>query len=200
MIDVRIVAVPERLQRAEQLAHATGGSIILDTDGIGAFRNHINALRSATASHVVVLEDDAILCPDFTEHVAGLVAERPHHLIGLYVGRHRPPKVQQALAHLDLTVDQWLDSPDVVWKLHWAVGYVMPTADIPDVVRMAEADAETSISAHTDRRLGLYHAAEGRLSYPIPSPLNHDISIRSAITRNRRGKRVAWRHCERTPA
>jgi len=193
MIAYRVVAVPERLDRATALAARIGGQVVLDDHLAGTFPTHLRALHSAAeASHVAVLEDDAIACPDFTEHVEDLVRQRPTNLIGLYVGRSHPTRPQALLAELTSAAPSWLDDPRITDRLRWAVGYVMPTRDIPDV--LAALDGPQHPWVNTDVRLGQWHAARGLLSYPFPSPVDHDDSIPSTTTRGR-SNRVAWKHC-----
>lgn len=194
MIAYRVVAVPERLERAQGLADMVGGKVILDQDHVGAFPNHIRAICSANeATHVVVLEDDAIVCGDFVEHVETLIEERPDHLLGLYVGRRFPKGPQDAIGEMLGSVPVWLDHPKLTERLWWAVGYVMPVADIPSVlVRLTEANQHPWMN--TDLRLGRWHAEHGRLSYPSPSPVDHDDELPSITSVSKHG-RVAWIHC-----
>lgn len=194
MIAYRVVAVPERLERAAVLAARVGGRVVLDENRVGTFPTHQRALASIeNATHAVILEDDAILCDDFTNHVARLVAERPTHLLGLYVGRSHPRRVQPTLTELDAAAEAWLDDPRVTDRLRWAVGYVVPVADIPDVLdHLATVNQHAWVEA--DVRIGAWHAARGRLSYPFPSPVDHDDSLPSTTSRGR-SARVAWRHC-----
>lgn len=195
MIAYRVVAVPERLDRAMDLAGRVGGQVVLDESRVGTFHNHVRALASVeSGTHAVVIEDDAILCPDFTSHVARLVAERPNHLLGLYVGRSHPRGVQLALTELTESGPSWLDDSRVTDRLWWAVGYVMPAADIPTVLEHL-GRGEQHAWIETDKRIGSWHASQGRLSYPFPSPVDHDDSLPST-TSHGRSVRVAWAHCE----
>lgn len=192
MIVYRVVAVPERLTQAALLARQVGGQIVVDQLREGTFPTHLRALRSAgDASHVVVLEDDAILCPDFITHVEDLIRQRPTHLLGLYVGRSHPVRPQGLLAELAVAAPAWLDN--ITDRLRWAVGYVMPTIDIPEV--LAGFTGPQHPWLNTDVRIGRWHAQRGLLSYPFPSPVDHDDSLPSMTSRGRTG-RVAWRHCE----
>ena len=194
-LEVRVVAVPERGARAESLAKRTGGHVILDEDHAGAFPNHLRALISATdGTHLVVLEDDAILCPDFADHVARLAHERPDHLLGLYVGRSHPQRVQEHIETAMTSGPEWLDDPRITDELRWAVGYVMPVKDIQAVLdRLSQGSQHAWVN--TDRRIGAWHAAQGRLSYPFPSPVDHDDSLPSTTSQGR-SMRVAWAHCK----
>lgn len=195
MIAYRVVAVPERIGHASVLGAMLKARLIIDWDHDGAFVNHLRALRSAgDATHVVVLEDDAIVCADFVEHVEHLIAERPNHLLGLYVGRRHPQRVQPLLTELVQAAPPWLDHPDVTDRLRWAVGYVMPVVDIPDVLADLEVGSQHPW-VNTDKRLGAWHAAHGRLSYPFPSPVQHDDDLPSTTSHTGHG-RVAWKHCE----
>lgn len=194
MIAYRIVAVPEREERARHLSNAIGGQVILDRDHDGAFPNHLRALESAgTATHVVILEDDAIVCSDFIEHVERLIAERPDHLLGLYVGRMFPQRPQAMIGELVTSAPRWLDHPHVTDRLRWGVGYVMPVADIPAVLEHLAAGGQHPWM-DTDGRIGRWHANQGRLSYPFPSPVDHDDNLPSTTSQHDHG-RVAWEHC-----
>lgn len=194
MIAYRVVAVPERIEQASALAERVGGVVVLDDEHAGAFPNHARALASAAgATHVVVLEDDAIVCDDFTAHVERLIVERPDHLLGLYVGRVAPRKPQPVIAELVALTPAWLDHPDLTENLWWAVGYVMPGTDIPAVLEQLGA-ADQHPWVETDKRIGRWHTDRGRLSYPFPSPVDHNDSLPSTSSRSEHG-RVAWAHC-----
>jgi len=183
---------------AHELAEHVGGQVVLDETHQGTFPNHVRALGTADgATHVVVLEDDAIICADFTQHVERLIEQRPSHLLGLYVGRQHPRKPQPVIQRLVASQPAWLDAPAMTAALWWAVGYVMPVKDLPSV--LADLDAGFQHPwADTDKRLGHWHAEQGRLSYPFPSPVDHNDDIPSTVSKNRTG-RVAWAHCERRP-
>jgi hypothetical protein len=193
---VRVVAVPERASQAQALAASVNGQVVMDEHHDGAFANHLRALASvADATHVVVLEDDAIPCADFLDHVAEIIAERPDDLLGLYVGRTAPKQPQPLLEELTSSGMSWLDHPELTDRLRWAVGYVMPAVDVPAVLEHAPK-LSTHPWLHTDVRIGSLHASQGRLSYPFPSLVEHNDELPSMTSTHRRG-RVAWHHCER---
>lgn len=197
MIAYRVVAVPERIEHARRLADATGAELVIDHTHEGTFANHIRALASvADASHVVVLEDDAIVCADFISHVERLIEERPLHLLGLYVGRGHPVQPQPLIAEVVQQAPAWLDHPGITNRLRWAVGYAMPTADIAEVLAHLELDGPGRHPwQQTDVRIGRWHAARGRLSYPFPSPIDHNDNIASTTSTHGKG-RTAWAHCD----
>jgi len=196
MIAYRVVAVPERAERAYALAASVGGEVVLDEEHVGTFHTHRRALRSAgDATHLVVLEDDAIVCWDFTRHVARLIEERPDHLLGLYVGRMFPRRPQEMIGELVSSNPRWLDHQQVTDRLRWGVGYVMPVADIPDVLAHLEVGRQDPW-VDADGRIGGWHAARGLLSYPFPSPVDHDDELPSTTSKHVTG-RVAWAHCRK---
>ena len=199
MIAYRIVAVPEREEQARALARKVGGLVILDVNHDGAFPNHVRALASAdNPTHVVVLEDDAILCGDFGDHIKALIEERPDHLLGLYVGRMFPKRPQPMIGELVSSEPRWLDHPQITDRLRWGVGYVMPVKDIPAVLAALEAGVQHPW-IDTDGRLGRWHAERGLLSYPYPSPVDHDDNLPSTTSQHETG-RVAWAHCQKGAA
>jgi len=196
---IRIVSTPERAGLADALQHRIGGEIIVDPGCRGTFGNHKAALASVTdATHAVIVEDDAIPCPDFIEHVEHLIAERPTHLIGLYVGRSRPQRIQPILEPLVAQADWWLDDARVTDRLRWGVGYTMPAADIPAVLEHLNSGSQHAWIA-ADSRIGAWHADRGLLSYPIPSPLDHNDDVPSTTSRHGQGRR-AWAHCSEVHA
>lgn len=192
-IAVRIVAVPDRADRAAGLQATIGGQIVMDAGRDGAFPNHVRAIASAgSATHVVVVEDDAMVCGDFLEHVDRLVVERPDHLLGLYVGRTHPRLIQPVIE--EVAAPGWLDDARLTDRLRWAVSYVMPTVDIPAVLdHLAHGGQHAWLG--TDTRLGAWHAGQGRLSYPFPSPVDHDDTLPSMTSHGKSG-RTAWMHCQ----
>jgi hypothetical protein len=194
VIAYRVVAVPERRAQALALAERVGGLVVFDESHEGTFPTHVRAMGSTVgATHVVVLEDDAIVCDGFTDHVEHLVAERPDHLLGLYVGRVAPRGPQPIIETLIGTEPRWFDHPVMSENLWWAVGYVMPVVDVPTVLEhLAAGDQHPWVDS--DKRLGRWHAEQGRISYPFPSPVNHDDTLPSTSTRSEHG-RVAWAHC-----
>ena len=120
MIATLIVAHPKRIEWAEGLAAKVGGTIVLDTDGLGAGGNHREALRVGLASGaewLCVLEDDALPVEGVMTHVAAAVERRPAQMLGLYVGRQRPraERVEAAVRKADEQGAAWLTYPGLLW-------------------------------------------------------------------------------------
>lgn len=142
MIATLIVAHPARIHWAEELAADTGGTIVLDTDGLGAGGNHRRALEvgiDTGADHLLVLEDDALPVPGLIGHVEQAIEHRPggDGLIGLYVGRQRPlgARVAQATRQATTAGAAWLLADGLlwgvatIWPTHLARDYLTTTHD-----------------------------------------------------------------------
>ena len=207
VFDIRIVAHTSRANRAHRLAawlhshqSAERVSISIDDGTLGAFGNHRRSLLGAHEdaeyapvgrTHALILEDDALPCIDLLDAASHAVAERPDHLLGLYVGRHKPTNLQAvielAVSAADANGSDWLD---VGGGTLWGVGYVMPISNIPAVV--ARADELDNVGMGADLRIGHWHAERNRLSFPWPSLVEHgDLPSLSGSFRPR--GRVAWR-------
>ena len=207
MFDVRIVAHVSRANRAQRLAewlrsHQGAERVTVHTDDgtLGAFGNHRAALLGAHQdaertpvgrTHALILEDDALPCVDLLDAASHAAAERPDHLLGLYVGRHKPTSLQ---AVIELAVNaceangsDWLD---VVGGTLWGVGYIAPIKDIRAMI--ARADELDNVGMGADLRIGHWHAEQNRLSFPWPSLVEHG-DLPSLAGSFRPPGRIAWR-------
>lgn len=120
------------------LALGDGTAVVWDQNGDAwdtgrrAWETH-----SATADWHVVIEDDAIVCPDL---IAGLGKALEHvpteAAVSLYVGTTRPDgrRVTAAVAQAERAGAAWIVMRDV----NWGVGIAVPTAVIPDMLAHAE--------------------------------------------------------------
>lgn len=120
MIATLIVTHPARIHWAEELAADTGGTIVLDTDGLGAGGNHRRALEvgiDTGADHLLVLEDDALPVPGLLGHVERAIEHRPNQILGLYVGNLYPRahRVDQAVEEADRVGASWLTYTGLMW-------------------------------------------------------------------------------------
>jgi len=172
-ISTVIVTVSDRIAWAQQLAELTAGVISLDTAHRGAAYGHHAALTiglTSDASHICILEDDAILCDRFTTRIAELVSLRPDHLIGLYVGAGDNQTVQRRIPTA-ITASRGPFLELATRQLHWAVGYLIPRIDIPNVLPSLETAPLHCRWA--DRLIGRWHGRNGRLSYAWPPLVDH---------------------------
>lgn len=140
-----------------------------------------------TASHGLVIQDDAIPCRDL---VAGVERALPHvpddSPLCLYCGRARPYReLVQRLTSL---------AGDASWltmaQCHWGPGIVLPTKWIDDMVTWC--DQRTDV-ANYDRRISRWIQHRGlTVWYPWPSLVDHRISP-SLVP----GRTAAGRHAHR---
>jgi hypothetical protein len=118
----------------------------------------------------MVVQDDALLPPDFFEGVQKMLTYVPaYHPVGLYYGRVRPR--EQDIRSLVAKAHQ-TNAPFIVhngpW---WGVGIVLPTSQIEDVVRWGN---DQSRIPNYDRRIARYYARENiPCYYPQPSLIQH---------------------------
>jgi len=142
-----------------------------------------------SATHHLVVQDDAIVCRDLVAGLTRAVEVVPDNPIGLYVGNVRPdqPQVYRRL-HKALREDQsWLVMPGP-W---WGVGVCVPTHLIDAMV--AWGDANTRI-ANYDRRMAAYFARVGlKCFYTVPSLVEHRQDHQSLVPgRVTVGRRAHW--------
>lgn len=170
-ISVAVMAHPRREALALKLALALGDGTRIVWDryedewdtGRRAWETY-----SPTATHHVVVQDDAIACRDL---VAGLDAALEYvparAAVSLYVGTTRPDarRVQTAVSEAERTGAAWIAMRDV----KWGVGLVVPTAVIPDMLAFAD-----SLGGEYDSRLSQFFRRAG---WPVwctwPSLVDH---------------------------
>ncbi len=193
-LSVHVVGHVARERQAVELAVSLGATLHMDNGTLGVYGNHRRALTAAAESgrqSALVVEDDALPCTDLLDAAEWYAEQRPDHMLGLYVGRSKPRGLQHAIerwiAEHDST-EQWLDAPAIQRRLWWGVGYVVPTADIPNVITTADRTCGLA-----DLRLGAWHHRNRRVSYPWPSLVDHaDVpSVNNESIRRPTG-RVAW--------
>lgn len=125
----------------------------------------------------LVIQDDAILTPDFYENLVGAISVVPERvLISLYTGTARPLKerVQNAV---DRAGDcSWLRH----YMLMWGVAIVLPSWHIEHLLEFV--DTPEWAESQYDNRLGMFYQ-RNRLCvyYTQPSLVDHDDDIDSLL-------------------
>jgi hypothetical protein len=141
-----------------------------------------------SASHHVIVQDDAVLCGDFlagVEKAAQAAGERP---IALYTGRVRPHQhtVTPAVKRAIRDGVPWLafDGP---W---WGVGIVIPTAHIPDLVEWGNNHRRIE---NFDRRIEAFYKERSiDCWYTVPSLVDHrPVAENPSLIPKRTGNRQA---------
>jgi hypothetical protein len=122
----------------------------------------------------VVIQDDAILTPNFYENIEGAISNVPTKtLISLYTGTARPFGKRVKLAVDKAYHATWLR----YWLLLWGVGILLPSDHIEPLLDFV-ADREELY----DTRVGIFYQ-RNRLPvyYTMPSLVDHNDEIGSLL-------------------
>jgi hypothetical protein len=198
-ITVAVMAHPKRKEQAEALALQLKKYPFMDVtisyDGVDAHTHQDewnNGKRALMAGidrgewHCVV-QDDAILTPNFYENLEGAIANVPtRSLISLYTGMPRPlgSRVKRAVAKVN---DETFLS---FWLLMWGVGILLPSGHIKHVIEHCEDRTEPY-----DTRIGIaYQRNMLPVYYTMPSLVDHNDDMDSLLDHGKAGgARVAHR-------
>jgi hypothetical protein len=113
LVTAAIVAHPDRSPNAQRLIRVLSESIptvgepiptmiFMDNENLGCHDNHVRAwdwLLCQTSPWLMVLEDDALPIPEFTEQLPLALQHAPSPVVSLYLGRTRPAYYQRRIAH-----------------------------------------------------------------------------------------------------
>lgn len=148
----RVQAHPERALMAAALAVKIGGDVCYDPDPDNPIRHpwrtyrHLLETADPEATHISVIQDDAIVCGRYAEAVELAVAARPDRILVFFVGGNPRP---HALAVLnacradrpwaELGLGPWLPVVANVWPreiaqelLDWDASHTWPPKFISD--------------------------------------------------------------------
>jgi GR25 family glycosyltransferase involved in LPS biosynthesis len=170
-----IVAHVDRQHAAWRLFERTNASRMeMDHGGVGAGRNHLKAwdwlAKNNEREWSVVLEDDALVLPDYEEQVRMALAVAPASIVSFYLGRARPPHWQDsiAMALADPCDHHWLLSDHLLHHVAVAVRTEIVRAMHTDVSMFAEA------SVPIDEAIGGWaRFREMPIAYSNPSLVDH---------------------------
>lgn len=199
-ISVTVMAVPARKLQAEYLAAIlryypfSDVSITYDPVADGTHESEWNNGKASLLAGLgkgdwhVVIQDDAILTPNFYENIEGAITHAPSKsIISLYTGKARPfpQRVTEAVNKVvDETFLQYI-------LLMWGVGIVLPTSHIEPLL-----DFVADWQEPYDTRIGIFYQ-RNRLPvyYTMPSLVDHDDELGTAIPGHgtKPGARVAHR-------
>lgn len=189
MLSLSIMAHPARRKIAVKLAHTLNAPIVWDQindrwdTGRRAWLEH-----DPTASHHLVIQDDALVQPHFLYHVQNAISHAPPGVLSLYAGhtwrdvfKEIPPGVS------------FLQMKQIVW----GVGIVMPVSLIRRVIAYADGIDPEKVHHHYDLRLSRYFQSR-RLPvyYTWPSLVEHRNG--PSLIPGRNGGRHAYRMIKRT--
>lgn len=186
-ISVTVMAVTQRKLQAEYLRSILSMypfvdvSVTYDRAYKGThdseWNNGVECLRAGQGKgdYHVVIQDDAILTPNFYENIEGAIANCPggNALISLYTGKARPfPKRIQA------AVDK---AYHATWLRHylliWGVGIIIPTDHIEHLLEFV-ADRDEPY----DTRIGIFYQRNMLpVYYTMPCLVDHDDELGTVI-------------------
>lgn len=150
-------------------------SVTLDTENI-EWHTGKRALQAGIGKgnwHVVI-QDDAILTPNFYENIEGIIkALDQKTLVSLYTGTSRPlgKRVKAAVNKAN--------DGDMLrhHQLFWGVGILVPTDHIAPMLDFVE-----DIELQYDNKIGEFYCQNGLpVYYCIPSLVDHDDDIDSLL-------------------
>lgn len=198
-ITAAVMAHPKRRQRASllagQLKRYPFVDVVISFDGVDAHTHQDewnNGKRAMLAGvnrgewHVVI-QDDAILSPNFYENIVGAIENVPtKSLISLYTGTARPLGHRVQTAVNKVNDETWL----TYWLLMWGVGLLIPSDHIEPMLDFVSDRTEPY-----DTRIGIFYQ-RNRLPvyYTMPSLVDHDDDLDSLLEHGQApGARVAHR-------
>ena len=196
MLSCAVVAHPDRLIAATELAATVHGVLALDDNGIGAGANHARAWEFTTALEsewALVLEDDAEPVTGFMNQAEQALAAAPEPVVSLYLGRTRPvrwqtERIAPAVAVADQQGAHWIASTHVLHAVAVAIH-----ADL----RADWLDFAAANTLPPDERLTAWCISRGhRVAYSHPSLVDHadgPTLVRHTRTGTATGPRRAWR-------
>lgn len=199
-ISVTVMAVPARKLQAEYLASIlrlypfSDVSVTYDQVAAGTHESEWNNGKASLRAGLgkgdwhVVIQDDAILTPNFYENIEGAIKSVPvKTLISLYTGKARPFPIRVTEAVNKVVDETWLR----YILLMWGVGIVIPTSHIEPLI-----DFVADWNEPYDTRIGIFYQ-RNRLPvfYTVPSLVDHDDDLGTAIPGHgtKPGARVAHR-------
>lgn len=200
-ISITVMAVPARKLQAEYLKSIlslypfSDVSVTYDQAAAGTHESEwLNGRASLLAGigkgdYHVVIQDDAILTPNFYENIEGAIMNCPggKALISLYTGKARPFPIRIKEAVDKAYHATWLQ----FYLLIWGVGIIIPTDHIEPMLEFVDDRTEPY-----DTRIGIFYQ-RNRLPvyYTMPCLVDHDDNLGTAIPGHgtKPGARIAHR-------
>lgn len=189
-IKVVVVGHHSRRHQASQLAHLLDAHLLIDEGNNGANWNHRRAIEWASQQvcRVVIMEDDALLLPGFTDSVREWVTRFPDNLISFYLGTGRPPQYQQQIAASLIDADKRRGDYITMDRLIHGVCYSPPVSGLSRITQ------NWNHTKAADYAVG--DALGGKVIYPCYSLVEHADGVtveRHPDNQPRIERRRAWR-------
>lgn len=192
---IGIVAHPLREQQAYELAELVGGLVNVDVSLQGEQWCHQRTLERLTktdADWYILLEDDAIPCAHFREHLEQALDDAPAEIFSLYLGTGRwagnasSASIGARTQLADIQSDTWIRAN----FLHHAVAVAIHNEHARPLLQHLRL-----MKAPTDQAIGRYAKHRNlTVAYTWPSHVNHADGPRLAGP-DTTVERRAWRMC-----
>lgn len=185
-----VVGHHSRYKQALCLAESLSAVLLIDSGDHGANWNHRRTLEWAAeqSCRVVVIEDDALLVPDFNVAVVEWLVRFPDNLVSFYLGTGRPPQYQMQIAERLVIADKRRADFITMSRLIHGVCYSVPRQYLPRVL------ARWDSSKAADYAVG--DAYGGSVVYPCYSLVDHEDGQPVEVPQDgmpRTERRKAWR-------
>lgn len=185
-----VVGHHQRRDMATRLADMLGAHLLIDEEDHGANWNHRRAIEWASQQEyrVVILEDDALPLPDFTQGVNEWLARFPDNLISFYLGTGRPPQYQQHIAASLIDADRRRAAHITMDRLIHGVCYSPPVSGLSRIMQ------NWNRTKAADYAVG--DALGGKVIYPCYSLVDHADGVtveQHPDNQPRIERRRAWR-------
>lgn len=190
MSDVKVTTVvmahPSRARFIPKLVSDLGGTVPVvwdrKNDRWDTGRRALLAHKlDPKATHVMVIQDDAVVSRDLERGVTDALTAVPDGVVlGLYMGRSRP--FREAISHITRQIDhrtRWL----TMSQLHWGVGVVIPVKYVKPMV--AWCDLRPDIPNYDKRMSRWFQHQKIQVWYPWPSLVDHRVEDNPSLVRGR---------------
>lgn len=189
-IKVVVVGHHSRRQQACHLANLLDAHLLMDEGDNGANCNHRRAIEWASQQNcrVVIMEDDALPLPGFTESVGDWLTRFPDSLISFYLGTGRPPQYQQQIAASLIDADKRRGDYITMDRLIHGVCYSPPVSGLGRILQ------NWNRTKAADYAVG--DALGSKVIYPCYSLVDHADGVtveRHPDNQPRIERRRAWR-------
>lgn len=190
MMKFCVVGHHSRRDMAMRLADSLDALTLIDDGDHGANWNHRRAIEWASQQdcRVVILEDDALPLPGFTESVGDWLTRFPDNLISFYLGTGRPPQYQQQIAASLIDADKRRGDYITMDRLIHGVCYSPPASGLSRIMQ------NWNRTKAADYAVG--DALGGKVIYPCYSLVDHADGVtveRHPDNQPRVERRRAWR-------
>ena len=152
---------------------------------------------STGASHLLQLQDDVVVAPNFWPALRAMVTAVPDQIIGLEAAHPLGPEMRR-------TGRAWYRTR--AWLV--GVGYVFPVGVMLDFLAWCDVNPDRVATTNEDSLLSHWAASIGRdIWHPVPTILDHDLGVPSTYGNDAhhewslwRKPTVTWRDVERPAA